>query len=144
MADQKYNTDDPILIVIKRGRNNKGYIISPADNDSPCPCLSAEDIGEAIIELLEDEAQPRLDANSVGKSSQKTQEAPVPGSEQKQEAAPESEPEEAEEYEDNPYAGQSATYESMDPVDKAVVSGLSWLINKAKSGSAKSRGPGSR
>ncbi len=148
MSEEKHNTDDPILIVVKRGRKGRGYIVTPADNDSPSPCMSAEDIGECIIEILDDEDQPRLSADTVGKGAAPGKKAPTPqgapepGGQGGDRPEPEPEDEPEPEPEDNPYAAQSAAYDNMDPVDRAVVSGLSWLVNKAKRASDYDHGRG--
>lgn len=61
MSDKKtYDTNDPVLIVVRKGRNGKGYIVAPADSDHLCPCMSEEDLGFAISEIINDENQPRL------------------------------------------------------------------------------------
>ena len=133
MAD-KIDTDDPVLIIVARGRKGRGYIVTPADSDTPFPCMSAEDVGEAIIEILDDPEQQRVKANTVGQKSEKQEEASASGGEEKPPPEPEPQDEEEEEYEENPYP-QGGAYENMDPVDKAIVGGLQWLINGARKAS---------
>lgn len=52
-------SNKPVLIMIKRGR--RGYIVEAAGGGDPYPCLEASDIGEAVIEILEDPEQQTVE-----------------------------------------------------------------------------------
>ncbi len=123
--------NDPVLVIVARGRKGRGYTVTPADSDTPYPCMSAEDVGEAIIEILDDPEQARVQANTVGQKGESQEEASASGGEEKPPPEPD---DDDEEYEENPYP-QGDAYESMDPVDKAIVGGLQWLINGARKAS---------
>jgi len=48
-----------VLIVVRAAR--KGYIVEAAGGGDPYPCLEAQDIGEAIIEILDDPEQVSME-----------------------------------------------------------------------------------
>ena len=55
MSNNK-KTSKKVLILIREGK--RGYIVEPAGGGDPYPCLNAEDIGEAILEIFADPDQP--------------------------------------------------------------------------------------
>ena len=66
MAKGKNDTDQPILFLVRRGRGGRGYLVSPLDDRSnPYPCGDAAQLGEAIIELLDDPKQARFDESQL-------------------------------------------------------------------------------
>lgn len=61
---KSHDISQPIVFVLRRGRNGRGYLVAPLDKmDDPAPCASAQDIGEVAVELLDDPTQPRFDAS---------------------------------------------------------------------------------
>lgn len=69
MSEQ--NTLDPILVLIRRGRNGRGFSVSPIEDiANPALCADGSEIGEVIIEMLNDPSQPRVDVNSLLGSAQ--------------------------------------------------------------------------
>ncbi len=59
----KDNTEkDPnnqVMILVRRGK--RGYIVEAAGSNDPYPCLNASDIGEAVIEILDDPNQKTVE-----------------------------------------------------------------------------------
>lgn len=51
----KHDPNKQVLILVRRGK--RGYIVEAAGSNDPYPCLEASDIGEAVIEILEDPSQ---------------------------------------------------------------------------------------
>lgn len=47
-----------VLIIVRHGK--RGYIVQAAGSEDPYPCLSAEDVGEAVLEILADPEQPSM------------------------------------------------------------------------------------
>lgn len=71
-SDEGKNNRAPVLIMARHGK--RGYLIEVAGSEPPqvYPCLTEEDIGEAIVEILNDPDResveftaPKLDAASV-------------------------------------------------------------------------------
>ena len=59
---KSYDISQPIVFVLRRGRNGRGYLVSPLDKMNDCaPCANAHDIGEVAVEILDDPAQARFD-----------------------------------------------------------------------------------
>jgi len=48
-----------VMFLVRRGK--RGYIVEAAGGD-PYPCLDASDIGDAVIEILDDPDQPAVEA----------------------------------------------------------------------------------
>jgi len=55
----KHDPNKQVLILVRRGK--RGYIVEAAGSNDPYPCLEASDIGEAVIEILEDPAQQTVE-----------------------------------------------------------------------------------
>lgn len=63
---QKYDVNEPILVLIRRGRKGRGFTVCPVEDISnPAVCASASELGEVIEEMLNDEEQPRVDVNEL-------------------------------------------------------------------------------
>jgi hypothetical protein len=75
-----------VLIIVKPGK--RGYIVEAAGSGQPYPCLDAEGIGEAVIEILEDPEQDSVEFEAA---------EPAPSKQPRRQAAAEEEPEEPEE-----------------------------------------------
>jgi len=72
----KYDTSEPILVLIRRGRKGRGFSISPVEDlSNASACATAADIGEVIEEMLDDESQPRVNINELLRAS--TENVPV-------------------------------------------------------------------
>ena len=62
----EYNTLEPILVLIRRGRNGRGFSVAPVEDlANPALCADGNEMGEVIIEMLNDTNQPRVDVNSL-------------------------------------------------------------------------------
>ncbi len=62
----KYDTSKPILILVRRGRKNRGFSVAPVEDISNAAvCADEKEVGEVIIEMLNDEEQPRVDINDL-------------------------------------------------------------------------------
>lgn len=63
MTEPKENdTAQPILVLIRRGRKGRGYLVSAIDDPTnAAACADAEEVGAAIVEMLDDPEQPRCD-----------------------------------------------------------------------------------
>lgn len=67
----KKDTNEPILVLIRRGRKGRGFTVSPADDlANPAPCANAEEVGEVIEEMMNDENQPRVDMDAFRAASE--------------------------------------------------------------------------
>ena len=67
---KKEDVNAPILVLIRRGRMNRGFMVSPIEDlQNPAPCSSARELGDVISEMMNDENQPRVDLNSFSNGS---------------------------------------------------------------------------
>lgn len=128
----KFNTSDPILVVVRRGRGGKGFLVSPIENVSnAAPCVDAVEVGESILEMLNDTSQPRVNMDElIGAASSKIKSSKEEECEDEDEDEDEDEGEDEEE-ENNPLAGDG------DLADKMIMFGLSSLLQKGRSMSSK-------
>jgi len=63
---KKYDTSEPILVLIRRGRKGRGFSVAPVeDATNPAMCQSTEEVGEVIKEMLDDEGQARVDLKDL-------------------------------------------------------------------------------
>lgn len=61
-----YDVNQPILILVRRGRGDRGYLVAAVDDTSnPFPCADEAEVGKAVIELLDDPKQPRFDERQL-------------------------------------------------------------------------------
>lgn len=64
--EAKHDVTQPILILVRRGRGDRGYLVAAVDDASnPFPCANEAEVGSAIIELLNDPGQPRFDERQL-------------------------------------------------------------------------------
>jgi hypothetical protein len=71
MSDSKANdTNLPILVLIRRGRKGRGFLVSAADDPTDvAACADGDEVGAAIVELLDDPDQARFDQSQVESGS---------------------------------------------------------------------------
>lgn len=95
---QKYDVNEPILVLIRRGRKGRGFTVCPVEDISnPAVCASAGELGEVIEEMLNDEEQPRVDVNELLQAASDPGPDPEPEPEpKKRKASPKKEEPEAE------------------------------------------------
>ncbi len=129
--EETHDVSQPILIVVRRGRGNRGFLVSAVDDlNAISPCQDKEEMAEAIVEMLDDEKQPRVDLT-------KLQEATSPDSQSKAVERKKTADDEDEDEEDEDENGESV--ESMDEVDLLHEIGAA-IFNRAKKASRPSRG----
>lgn len=128
----KFNTSDPILVVVRRGRGGKGFLVSPIENVSnAAPCVDAVEVGESILEMLNDISQPRVNMDElIGATSSKIKSSKEEVEEDDDEVE-EDDDEGYDEEEDNPLAGDG------DLADKVIMFGLNSLLQKGRAMSSK-------
>jgi len=95
---QKYDVNEPILVLIRRGRKGRGFTVCPVEDISnPAVCASAGELGEVIEEMLNDEEQPRVDVNELLQAASDQGPEPEPEPEpKKRKTSPKKEEPEAE------------------------------------------------
>jgi hypothetical protein len=126
MSEEKFDKSQPILVMIRRGRGGRGFLISPVDNVlEVAACADAGEIGELIVEMLDDEKQPRVNIDQLLKNNEKALEKSK--AEKK---------ENDEDDDDKPWYDVS---DSDNPTDQLLFNGINALIGKAKSVSRPSR-----
>lgn len=70
----KYDVTEPILVIARRAKRGSGFLISPFDDPANvAPCASAAEIGEAVMEMIEDEKQPRCDMSQFSPLNQEAE-----------------------------------------------------------------------
>lgn len=71
MSADKYDINQPILILVRRGRGGRGFLVSPVDSPTDvAACASTSEIGEVVLELLDDEGQPRINVADLLRASE--------------------------------------------------------------------------
>lgn len=81
MSSKQHDTNEPILLLVRRGRRGKGFLVSAADDHTnPAACADAEEIGGVIEEMLDDPEQPRFDMDALA-GGDAAPEAPATGGE---------------------------------------------------------------
>jgi len=66
-SDRENDTNQPILVIVRRGRRGRGFTVAPADDATNVePCQDESELGEAIREMLDDPNQPRFDPSALG------------------------------------------------------------------------------
>lgn len=148
----KHDTSEPILVLVRRGRKGRGFSVSPVEDVSnSASCVDDKEIGEVIVEMLDDENQPRVHISDLLAAGSG---APPSRSSAPQADEPEGEDDEEEEdeYEDegDEYEGGGSPIDDVlsgdgDLADRAILWGLSSIISKGRSmSSAKVRPSGAR
>ena len=131
--EEKHDVSQPILIVVRKGRGGRGFLVSAVDKlNDISPCQDKEEMADAIIEMLEDEDQPRVDLNELQRAASE--------GDDKERALDESEQEEEDEEEED---GEDDAH-SNDEVQDFVTDILAGVINRARKASRTSSGRGRR
>ncbi len=122
---QSHDINAPILVIVRRGRNGRGYAIAPVDAPSDIAvCADSVQVGEAIVELLDDEKQVRVDLDELLNAAQEDEKEIV--KDEKGGEEEEEDEEEEEEEEEEPW------YRAQDPADALLIHGLSKLLEKGR------------
>lgn len=137
MSSKTYDTHQPILVVVRRGRGDRGYTVAPVDNPTDiAACSNVEQVGDAIIEMLDDEKQPRVDIDALLRA------ADGEGGEGEEEEGGSQDLEgsdEGEDDEDDDDEEEEPWYRAQDPADALLIAGLSKLLEKSRQVSKTSR-----
>lgn len=137
---QKYDVDEPILVLVRRGRKGRGFTVCPVEDVSnPAVCSDSKDMGEVIEEFLNDENQPRVNVKDLlgAATDHDTQSESPPGQkgsgstrgQQAQEPEEDEEDEEEDEAEGGIFVGVAG---SEDPASQLLVNILSGAINQGR------------
>lgn len=142
---QKYDVNEPILVLIRRGRKGRGFTICPVEDiANPAVCTDSKDMGEAIEELLNDESQPRVNVNDLLSAAKGE-----PTSSAEPEEVEEGEDDEDDEDEGDGDEGEGGIFDgvagSEDPAGQLLINVLSGAMNQGRKMSSKRvRGRGRR
>ncbi len=115
--DGKKQDQKQVLILVRRGK--RGYIVEAAGSSDPYPCLEASDIGEAVIEILEDPDQQSVEYTT-----------PVPDGAAAREAGPNSSADEGATEEGEP--GSAGRPRGWTAGDEIIVGLASNFLQKAR------------
>lgn len=137
MPKSDHDTNLPILILVRRGRRGKGFLVCAADDiDNPAPCADEAEVGEVIAEMLNDPEQARAD---LGADAEAPHAHPQSRAEMEEYEGSEEEGEgEREGEEDNEFVN------GLDPMERLVFAGGKALLDKGRELSNSYRKPGKR
>lgn len=141
---QKYDVNEPILVLIRRGRKGRGFTVCPVEDvANPAVCTDSKDMGEVIEELLSDESQPRVNVNDLLNAA-KSEPASSAGSQEDEDEDDEDEDDEGDEEE-----GEGGIFDGVagaeDPAGQLLINVLSGAMNQGRKMSSKRvRGRGRR
>jgi len=130
----EHDTSEPILVLVRRGRKNRGFSVSPVEDVSDAAsCADEKEIGEVIVEMLDDPKQPRVNINELLAAAAGA--PPTRTTEGANDDDDDDDDEDEDEYEDED-EGASPIDEVLggegDLADKAIIWGLSSLLNKGR------------
>lgn len=125
---ENFDINQPVLLVVKRGRFGKGYLICAADDvTNPAPAANANEVGEMVVAMLDDPNQPRFDENSLSVEVEEEQQCSAP---------PQEEIEDEEEEEDEEeYGEEEDHYAGLDAGERLLFALGEKLVGKARSAS---------
>lgn len=141
---KKYDKNEPILVLIRRGRKGRGFSVSPVEDISnPAVCQSSAELGEIIEEMLDDEEQPRVDVNEL-LSAAASDSRVVDDRDDRDD----DDDDDDEDYDDDEEEGDGGVMDgvvgSADPVDTFLFNLFSSAVKKGQSMSSKPRKPRTR
>jgi len=140
---QKYDINEPILVLIRRGRKGRGFTVCPVEDISnPAVCSDAPELGEVIEEMLNDESQPRVDVNELMNASTEPEPEPSGPQQRRRTRAQPEEVEEEEEFEDDDEPqGNDGVLDgvagSEDPAAQLLINVLHGAMSKGRQMSSK-------
>lgn len=123
----QYDTSEPILILVRRGRNNRGFSISPIEDISNAAlCSNETEIGEVILEMLNDPSQPRVNVGDLlSAGTPRASEGGAPGNHQGENSQEE---EDSSEDDDD----DESIHGKGDITDRIIMLGLSSILDKGR------------
>lgn len=131
MADE-YDVKQPILILVRRGRGDRGYLVAAVDDTgNPFPCADEKEVGAAVIELLDDPKQPRFDERQLEGAGSDDADDDEDEYED-DDLEDEDEDEDEDEYEDAPPAADPLDELGLDPGEKLLFRIGEGLLGKAR------------
>ncbi len=130
MTDE-YDVTQPILILVRRGRGDRGYLVAAVDDaGNPFPCPDETEVGKAVVELLNDPKQPRFDEKQLEAATADYEEDEE---EEEEDEEDEDEEEDEEEEEDEPPPPPDPLDElGLDPGEKLLFKIGETLLGKAR------------
>lgn len=125
----EYDVTKPILILVRRGRGDRGYLVAAVDDAAnPFPCADEAEVGKSVIELLDDPAQPRFDERQLEDNYEDEDEDEDLEEEEEDEGeAEDEEPEEEKAPEVDPLDGLG-----LDPLEKLIFRAGEKILGKAR------------
>lgn len=131
----KHNTSDPILVLVRKGRNGRGFTVSPVEDISnSAMCIDEKELGEAILEMLDDENQPRVNVADLLNASSN-------GDSKANDGDIEDEQDSDENHDDTPSDGDGSIMDGVanadDPADRLLFNLFTSAIKKGQSMSSK-------
>ncbi len=149
MSKKKYDTSEPILVIVRRGRKGRGFTVAPVEDASnPAMCGTIEELGEVLEEMLNDEYQSRVDLAAMLSAGMEGSESPRGRA--PEEGEPEYDDGDEDEDEDEAEGGEEdgGLFEGVagaaDPADQLLINVFSWAAKKGQSMSSKPRAPRAR
>ena len=134
MADE-YDVKQPILILVRRGRGDRGYLVAAVDDTgNPFPCADEKEVGAAVIELLDDPKQPRFDERQLeaGSDDDDGDDDDDDEDEYEDDEPEDKEEDDEDEYEDAPPAADPLDELGLDPGEKLLFRIGEGLLGKAR------------
>lgn len=150
---KKYDKNEPILVLIRRGRKGRGFSVSPVEDISnPAVCQTSTELGEIIEEMLDDEEQPRVDLKELmaAATSDARDDHDRDGDDDRNDHDDHDDHDNDDEEDDEEGDGEGdggimdGVVGSEDPADRLLLNIFSSLVNKGRSMSSKPRKPRSR
>ena len=132
---EKYDTNEPILILVRRGRKGRGFsVASVEDVSNAAPCSDEKEIGDVIKEMLDDVEQPRVNIHDLLAAAAGNPPGAVSQSDD------EDEEEDEEEGDEDPHEGtifEGVMGSGEGAGDRLLLNIVSGLVQKGKSMSTK-------
>lgn len=142
MSDKTYDINQPILVIVRRGRGGRGYAVAPVDSPTDvAACADVNQLGDAIVEILDDEKQPRVDIDELMRATDAGGDPESLGDEDEgdevegedEDGDEEEEDEEEDEDEEVPW------HQAPDPAEALFIAGISKLVEKGRKMSKRSK-----
>lgn len=132
MADE-YDVTQPILILVRRGRGDRGFLVAAVDDAAnPFPCIDASEVGKSVIELLNDPKQPRFDERQLEESYDEDEDD-FEDEEELEEDEEDEEGDEGEDAEDEaPPPPDPLDELGLDPLEKLIFRAGETILGKAR------------
>lgn len=134
---EKIDINDPILILVRRGRKGRGFSVAPIEDVSnAAACADEKEVGEVIKEMLDDENQPRVNINNLLSAG-----APASGAVANSESDDDDEYEDEDDAEDeDPHKGglfEGVAAAGEGGTERLIMNGLGILAQKGRDMSSK-------